>query len=292
MEGSSSTLVGPNETGVRTDLSRVNAIALEAAKNKRKRTRFVKPETQAVIDSYQLPNQPRYYSEYDHPEDASDYEEPYTISIDPNAKLPGQYTMEKWWSKVKPFIVFWRRESTDGESSPILQQHDETWSDEDEGQSSSDEADTRRTTTRYGTTSVPIRQRPSTREQTKSIFDIFKPEQPSEFHQMSLAAQLEFRHRERERSKFRAYVGCLAAALVILSLGGFLPLVGRKKLRHETDAGIVISIVFNLAFAFVAVACMLSRRDVLGWLHRIAIYVIFMGICVADGVLVAWLVQA
>ncbi|KAK3068740.1 hypothetical protein LTS18_000545 [Coniosporium uncinatum] len=199
--------------------------------------------------------------------------------------------MERLWSRAKPFVVFWQRDSTDEESSPILQQHDQLWSDEDEGQSSSDEADSRRVTTRYGTTSVPVPQRPTSREQFKSIFDIFKPEQPSEYHQMSLAAQLEFQHRERECSKFRGYVGCLAAALVILSLGGFLPLVGRKKLRHETNAGLVISIVFNLAFAFIAMACMLSRRDLLGWLHRIAIYIIFMGICVADGVLVAWLVQ-
>jgi hypothetical protein len=91
--------------------------------------------------------------------------------------------------------------------------------------------------------------------------------------------------RYREKLFFRSCIASYSAAFVLLLIAGVLVATGRRRLRIEVDAGVIIGVVTSLFFAIMGFACMLARTDTIGWLHRVCVTATLMTICILNGML-------
>ena len=204
-----------------------------------------------------------YWNEYDNGSEAEN--EPYTISVDPDAEstFPGARAVAYVTSRVRePMerVKAWlgpatspdKRRSLLKDGSYFTRQSNtiEIDVDGDNFVSSSDSLGGYRT--HYATF-------PSTSDQVLSQY--------------------------RERPLFRGAIGSFVAALLFLLVASILVFVGRRRLRIEIDAGVIAGIIASLFSATVGFGCILYRKERLGWLYRISVGVIYVVVCVLNGML-------
>lgn len=268
-----------------------------------------------------------YWNEYDFPEEGEE-NEAYVIYVDPNAEVsyPGHEMVEKLISWIRhPFTS-----ATNDERSPLLspidryspRSGDDTPSSSDEMESSTGLLAHRRST--YGTMLPPPATLPKDPHTAPSIFSQFNPfqsskprrksraRQTSQHHIDPFAAELERQFNERESSKLRTCLTSLAASVAILVVSFVLAATGRRKQVGTVDEGVLFGIVASLLFAGVGVGYLLSLswvdwdNDVMPpptnaddtaarkkWAKivlRSAVGLVFVGVCVANGALVAWMI--
>lgn len=80
-------------------------------------------------------------------------------------------------------------------------------------------------------------------------------------------------------------LGCFFASIVLLAIACTLVATGKKKLRVEVDAAVLVGVLASLFFATLAIGTMLYRQEKLSWLHRCLVGLTFVGICFLNGVL-------
>jgi len=71
----------------------------------------------------------------------------------------------------------------------------------------------------------------------------------------------------------------------LLSIASTLVATGKKKLRVEVDAAVLVGVLASLFFATLGIGTMLYRQERLSWLHRGLVGVAFLGVCVLNGIL-------
>ena len=91
--------------------------------------------------------------------------------------------------------------------------------------------------------------------------------------------------RSRERVLAYATAGCFAAAVVLMGIAGVLIATGRQRMRLEVDAAALVGIVSSLGAACGGLCMAGARHDSLGWGMRLAVWGVFCGVCVVNGVL-------
>jgi hypothetical protein len=91
--------------------------------------------------------------------------------------------------------------------------------------------------------------------------------------------------RYRERALLWATWGCFGVAFVLMGIAAVLIAAGRHKMRLEVDAGVTLGIMTSLGLACAGLCMTGSKRDRVGVLGRLAVWVAFAGVCVVDGVL-------
>lgn len=284
------------------------APAVAKAKRKPKRAKLQLPPE---IPKEQL-QQTRYWNEYDDPEDGDDGDA-YVIYVDPNAPLgyPGQAAIEKvisWMtSPFKPANDEERRmllSSSSVEISPT-----DSVSGDGEDESSSDEMEMRSKPRAYGTLPAPVtapsQQKASWLQRLNPFAGNAGKKRRNGSRRLSRPAdpftqELEQQFLAAESSKMRHCLTSLAAAVALLVVSFVLAATGRRKQRGVVDEGVLFGIVVSLLFAFAGVGYLwnLSWRDFDGerrglahkWLLRAVVALVFVGVCVADGALVAWMI--
>jgi hypothetical protein len=91
--------------------------------------------------------------------------------------------------------------------------------------------------------------------------------------------------RQREQLLYHIMLGCFFASIVLLAIAGTLVATGKKKLRVEVDAAVLVGVLASLFFGTLAIGTMLYRQQSLSWLHRCLVGLTFVAICVLNGVL-------
>lgn len=91
--------------------------------------------------------------------------------------------------------------------------------------------------------------------------------------------------RQREQLLYHIMLGCFFASIVLLAIAGTLVATGKKKLRVEVDAAVLVGVLASLFFGTLAIGTMLYRRQSLSWLHRFLVGLTFVAICVLNGIL-------
>jgi hypothetical protein len=219
-----------------------------------------RPSTQILV---QPPSQQAYWNEYDDGSEAEN--ESYTILVNPEDDdgFPGSKTFAYVFSKAKmPMdkLKGWLSpESSPGERRPLLtnesyfneQQSVADTDIDDEAYASSNEFPAGYAT-HYATF-------PSIHDQKFS--------------------------RQREQLLFHIMLGCFFASIVLLSIAGTLVATGKKKLRVEVDAAVLVGVLASLFFATLGIGTMLYRQERLSWLHRGLVGMTFVGVCVLNGIL-------
>lgn len=218
--------------------------------------------------STQLPQAPQgYWNEYDNGSEAEG-DDAYTILVDPDAEgFPGEKFLHHIFSKAKKPVNSLKNwlspPSTPREQRPLLGNEVGSYFSsqrslidtdvEDEAYASSSNEFPAGYATHYATF-------PSIRDQKLS--------------------------QTREKMLFHTMVLSYVAALIMLLIAGILVATGRRKLRAEVDAGVLIGVLASLFFALTALATMMYRQEKLGWLHRLCSWCTFLAVCVLDGMLI------
>lgn len=91
--------------------------------------------------------------------------------------------------------------------------------------------------------------------------------------------------RYRERALLWGTWGCLAAAFVLLGIAAVLMGTGRRRMRLEVDAAATVGVVSSLGAACAGLCMAGARRERVGVLGRLAVWVAFACVCAANGVL-------
>lgn len=232
----------------------------QSAASSRRHSR--RPSAQVVPEAPQA-----YWNEYDDGSEAGG-DEPYTVLIDPNAEgFPGEKYFNYFFNKAKKpveSIKAWLSPpSTPRERRPLLGNENGSYFDshqsiidtdvEDEAYASSSNEFPTGYATHYATF-------PSVSDQKFS--------------------------RHREKMLFQTMFLSYSAALVMLLIAGILVATGRRKLRVEVDAGVLVGVLASLFFALTGLATTLYRRENLSWLHRLCSWFTFTSVCVLDGMLI------
>lgn len=84
---------------------------------------------------------------------------------------------------------------------------------------------------------------------------------------------------------FRTMLGSYGASLLLLLISAILVATGKRKLRTEVDAGVIVGIIASLFFNMVAIGAVLRRQEKLSWLHRSLVTIAFVAICIFNGML-------
>lgn len=228
---------------------------------RKKRRRGYPRENEPVRQS----EQPRYWSEYDHPEDGSDGGgDAYVLYIDPNEKS----SIEVFFDKIAS--IFSRRGKTDQlEStlpSPSTPGDDETSDEED------DEVDPLMRSHRS-------QQREGRGYGTLPLHTLDQQLQSQQQQSKESAEFLLLPH-------FAATT--LIASLVILIIGYLLATTGKRKLVKEVDAGVILAVISSLIFAVLGFGSLLRRSDV-GWLSWTVAASVLIVDAVGNAGLLAWM---
>lgn len=218
---------------------------LRAFRNKKRRREF--PQAQQT-------QQPKYWSEYDHPEDGSEAGDAYVIYIDPNERS----SFEVFFDKLARMFSRKKDAEEDGLlSTPSTPRDDESSSDEES-----------RFATRQPASYGAITTMPSQRQRSFSYTN--KQQQPQRLQLPQFAAV------------------SLVASLVILVVAYLLAATGRHKLATEVDAGVIFAIVSSLVFAVIGVAALWREREI-GWLSWMIAGGTLIVDAVGSGGLLAWM---
>jgi hypothetical protein len=91
--------------------------------------------------------------------------------------------------------------------------------------------------------------------------------------------------RQHEQLLYHIMLGCFFASIVLLAIAGTLVAAGKKKLRVEVDAAVLVGVLSSLLFGTLAIGTMLYRQQRLSWLHRGLVGLAFVTICSLNGIL-------
>ena len=91
----------------------------------------------------------------------------------------------------------------------------------------------------------------------------------------------------RETVIFRIYVAAFLLSYVMLVVSAILQGTGRHKAKVEVDTGVIIGVTIALVCGIAGVGLMISRRDPLSLLHRVAVVLAFCIVCAGSGYLLA-----
>ncbi|KAK4195928.1 hypothetical protein QBC40DRAFT_235488 [Triangularia verruculosa] len=94
----------------------------------------------------------------------------------------------------------------------------------------------------------------------------------------------------RERVLFWATWGCFAVAYVLMGIATVLITAGRNKKRMEVEAGVTLGIMTSLGLGCAGVCMTVARQERMGWGGLVVGWVVFGGVCVANGVLLVLVV--
>jgi hypothetical protein len=232
----------------------------------------------------QEPEAPRYWNEYDHPEDEDSGG--YYIYIDPDAsvKFPGQDLLESWARGTRR--LFGLKTNADEES--LLSAAEDESSDD----GTVDSSPIIRGAS-YGT--MPkLKRKPSQEGYFSSLVRSLRdPHRDAHALQerRSLLSELETRQHKTEMTKLRFYSTCLATAVVIDAILGLMTVTSRKKERGVVDIGVLFGTICTLVLGVVAIVSMKTRRESLGFLHQGAVLSIAAAIAALDVLLLSWVLR-
>jgi len=91
--------------------------------------------------------------------------------------------------------------------------------------------------------------------------------------------------RNHEQLLFQIMLGCFFASVVLLAIAGTLVATGKRKLRYEVDAAVLVGVLASLFFSTLGIGTMLYRQQTLSWLHRICVGLTFISVCLLNGIL-------
>lgn len=225
--------------------------------------------------------QPRYWNEYDNPEDE---ENGYYIYVDPDApiKFPGQEFLEACARKTKK--LFGIQEEPDEASLSGTED-----SDDDDTTNSSPVIHA----ANYGTIG-PNNQDSENQGYFSTLFRSLRdPKRDADmFHERRvLLGQVESHQHHVEMTKMRFYSTALGAAVVLDLILGLMITTSRKKERGVVDAGVIVGTICTLALCVVAVISMRTRRERLGWVHQGAVLSIAGAVVALNIVFLLWVLR-
>jgi hypothetical protein len=232
----------------------------------------------------QEPEAPRYWNEYDHPEDEETGG--YYIYVDPDAsvKFPGQDLIEAWARGTRRLLGLKMKAD---EASLLSAAEDES---SDDG--TVDNCPIIRGAS-YGTLPT-LSRKPSQEGYFSSLFRSLRdPHRDAHALQerRSLLTELETRQHKTEMTKLRFYSTCLATAVAIDAILGLMIITSRKKERGVVDIGVLFGTICTLVLCAVAMISMKTRREPLGWLHQGAVLSIAAAIVALDVLLLSWVLR-
>ncbi len=235
---------------------------------KKKRRLRKKHPLSDQITQISKPHQQRYWNEFDDGDGESE-EEVYTIFVDPNksSTFPGADAMTKLATsialgarassqRVKSWL-YSEPKTTSNEHAPLLNDYfaqSASVDDSDIDDDLSPESLTRGPRRRYLT------------------FSNQRNEQA---------------RKSRESLLFRFCVVSFIASFVLLGIAAILTSTGRRKSALAVNLGVLVGVIWSLIFAIVGVGMMTAQTKNLGWIHRVAVLLILIIICVGNGVLLA-----
>lgn len=216
--------------------------------------------------------QQKYWNEYDDGSEAGDVNEPYTIYIDPDAEstFPGVKTVVYFFSqlssgvkvpmeKVKTWFTPYRNS---GERRPLTS--------DSQG--------------RYFTARANSFNGAETDVEDDASSSDFPSGYNAHYGTFSSINDQKLM-RNHENLLFRGTVASFVAAFILLSIATLLVFTGRRHLRIEVDAGVIVGVVASLFFATLGFTIMLYRWARLGLLHILCVTASFMADCVLSGFL-------
>jgi hypothetical protein len=225
--------------------------------------------------------QPRYWNEYDHPEDE---ESGYYIYVDPDApmKFPGQELIEAVARRTK--MLFGKRDRADQASLSAT----EDWDDDDTVESSSIIP-----ATNYGAINADSQSARHEGYFSTLFRSLRDPRHDAKMlhERRSLLGQVETYQHKTEMVKLRFYTTALGAAVVIDIILGLMTMTSRKKERGVVDAAVLLGTICTLILCIVAVISMRTRRERLGWVHQGAILSIAGAVVALDVLLLLWVLR-
>ena len=86
------------------------------------------------------------------------------------------------------------------------------------------------------------------------------------------------RNEAQEKHLFRSCLLSFAASIILLIVAAILVTTGRQKVAAEVDLGVVIGVAASLVFAIIGLGSLLARRAHLGWVHRVIVLLVFLGV--------------
>ncbi|KAL8804234.1 MAG: hypothetical protein Q9182_002688 [Xanthomendoza sp. 2 TL-2023] len=218
-------------------------------KRRLRRDRPLRPQT----TTGPKPNHQRYWNEYDDGDENSD-NEPFAIYIDPNQSslFPGFLTISKaassWASKAKSRLYPSQqptRKTLDGTASP----------DDD-----SDLEDS----------------------PTAPLMD---PRQQNHYSTFQTRRTTHSAVRGRELLLTRCCIAFYVASSVLLIIAAILASSGRRKAHLEVDVGVIIGVAFSLVFAVAGVGCVLTKKERVGKVWKVCVFVALTVVCACSGIL-------
>jgi hypothetical protein len=244
-------------------------VGVGPSKKKKKKVSY---HQDALLNDLKIP-QTRYWNEYDHPEDGSDDDNGYYIYCDPNAsdKFPGQETAENFFAKVKALFV--RPKPRDEESQSLLSPHS---TDDSTTLTSSDDE----TRVQHLSPAIKRKEGKKVRSSSGSYGTITATTRPS----LDIITAYPS---PRLLITILSFIASTIISLIIATLAA----TGKKKLIGEVDAGILLGVVGSLFFALVGMVSVVTGSEKLGIVRWTIIGTVFAAICIADGVLVGWVVE-
>ncbi|KAL5120546.1 hypothetical protein ACEQ8H_001565 [Pleosporales sp. CAS-2024a] len=255
---------------------------LQAFRKKRRRPFSDYPPP--MNSAEQIAEQPRYWNEYDHPEDEESGG--YYIYVDPDApvKFPGQQVLEAWSRKTRRLLGL----KLKGDEESLLSAGDDESSDEGTLNSSPLHGHAG-----YGTMAT-LGRRNSRESYFSSLFRTLRDphgEAQALQERRSLLTELEARQHKTEMTKFRLYMTCLATAIAIDVIVGLMTVTSRKKERGAVDVGVLFGTICTLVLCVVGVISMKTRREKVAWLHQGAVLCIAGAVVALDIVLLSWVLR-
>ncbi|KAF2431788.1 hypothetical protein EJ08DRAFT_695941 [Tothia fuscella] len=207
---------------------------------------------------------PRYWSEYDHPEDGSDDENGYYLYIDSTAsdKFLGQETAEYLYARLKKIFRKHDHSLTVDEENPLLASPfgDEISSSPTDTE---DERPKKRNLPKvrtYGTTlpNAPNQRVFSTYSTLLDLASVNVTSPPPSSYRLHIASL------------------SLAASAIICVIIGTLAATGRNRLRGEVDAGILFGVVSSLFFALVGMVSVVTARESMTAIKWVIVSAVFI----------------
>lgn len=230
---------------------------------------------------------PRYWNEYDHPEDEDTGG--YYIYVDPDAPLgyPGQELIEACVRRTKQFLGL--RPTADDAS--ISAAEDGASSDGEDSPTGSPLGNGN-----YGTISNSLGRNRDNRIEGyfSNLFQsVRNPHVDAEalHERRSLLSELQIGQHKTEMTKLRLYATCLLAAVAIDVILYIMTVTSRKKERGAVDIGVLFGTIVTLILCMVALISMKTRRERLGWVHQGTVLAIASAVVALDVLLISWVLQ-
>ena len=259
----------------------------------KKQKRWSRYANEPKVTSQQ--KEPRYWNEYDYPEDGSgsgEGDDGYYIYVDPNEKF--DWPFAGLFKRLKSlFVGKAASEKTDEEAQPLLRSPpaapinpsafrvtptsaiSPSASDDESSTSSDPETAATYSLNRWGV------------RRTRALNNGTFPTAPPSRYTMPAPAAAQPHY-----PALRLSTVALTAALTILVTLAVLAGTGRRRQRGEVDAGVLFGVAATLAFALTGVLAALAGRrqdpGAYGVVRWALIWITFVTSCVGCGALMAW----